>query len=212
MAPLGRRSLASATGRRIGYPIPATRPLFPEADLRDPSPVSEVPDVANWDGNGALLATLIPRDGAAGGADRHTIRQQEVAIGRGSDNDVVIDDASVSEHHARLVLAGGVWSVTDLGSVNGTRVDGEPVLDTLPLATGSLLRIGQVGLAFSPHDRWEDSVPATSDVSDAISAPAAAGTSFDLGLPERRGFPVLLVVATLLTAVVVVAWLMSRGG
>lgn len=212
MTPLGRRSLASATGRRIGYPIPATRPLFPEADLRDPSPVSEVPDVANWDGNGALLATLIPRDGAAGGTDRHTIRQQEVAIGRGSDNDVVIDDASVSEHHARLVLAGGVWSVTDLGSVNGTRVDGEPVLDTLPLATGSLLRIGQVGLAFSPHDRWEDSVPATPEVPDAISPQTTVRPGFDLGLPERRGFPVLLVVAAVLTAVVVVGWLMSRGG
>src|SRR3954447_1160086 len=49
-------------------------------------------------------------------------------IGRAPDNDVVVDDMLVSRHHAELVAgAGGVFELVDLGSHNGTFLDGRPV-------------------------------------------------------------------------------------
>lgn len=211
-APRRARSLAPATGRRIGYPTPVPREQRPEADLRDPSPVSEVPDVAPPAGDGTLLAVLVHRDGAGEAARRHSIRRTAVTIGRGEDNDVVIDQPSISEHHARLDLAEGVWTVTDLGSVNGTVVDGESAAAAVPIATGSALRFGGVDLVFLPHDRWDDSAPAEPALLDTARIARALGPEFTLGVPERRGFPVPLVVGFVITVLAMFGYLLSRGG
>ena len=48
-----------------------------------------------------------------------------VNIGRGDYNDVVIGDPSVSTMHAKLQRREAVWILTDLGSTNGTFVEGE---------------------------------------------------------------------------------------
>lgn len=128
----------------------------PEADLRADSPVSDRPAAPRVRETGPLLAVLIARGGTA---LRDTIRRPEATIGRGGDNDVVLSDPSVSEHHAVLRLAGGVWTLSDAGSVNGSWVDGEPVQGGLPVASGSTLRLGAVELVFAGHDRWEDSPP-----------------------------------------------------
>ena len=71
-------------------------------------------------------------------------------IGRAPDNDVVLDDPTVSGHHARLSWAGTTLLVEDLSSVNGTFVDGERVKNarTRP---GAELRCGEVALPWS-HD------------------------------------------------------------
>jgi DNA-binding CsgD family transcriptional regulator len=45
-------------------------------------------------------------------------------IGRGTDNDVVVDDPAVSRAHARVEREAGVYRVVDVGSTNGTSVDG----------------------------------------------------------------------------------------
>ena len=47
-------------------------------------------------------------------------------IGRSEDNDVVIVDGRVSRHHARIVADGDGFAIEDLGSSNGTFVDGQP--------------------------------------------------------------------------------------
>ena len=105
---------------------------------------------------GALLAVLILRGG--GGAPGHiSVRQPTVRIGREAGNDVVLSAASLSATHAELRLRGGVWTVTDLGSMHGSWVDGEPVYGAVPLGPGSTIRLGDVEAVFSPKDRWEDS-------------------------------------------------------
>jgi ABC transport system ATP-binding/permease protein len=64
-------------------------------------------------------------------------------IGRDPANDVVLADPNVSRFHAELALAEGVIVVRDLGSSNGTRVDGVPVgTDEMTVATGSQIGIG----------------------------------------------------------------------
>jgi len=63
-------------------------------------------------------------------------------IGRGSDCDVVLADAHASRHHARLEVRGGVFVLTDLGSTNGTRVNGHRVREVV-LGVGDKIELGQ---------------------------------------------------------------------
>ena len=50
-----------------------------------------------------------------------------ISIGRASDNDVIVDDALVSRHHCQLKLQHGAYGFADLGSRNGSFVNGQPV-------------------------------------------------------------------------------------
>lgn len=71
-------------------------------------------------------------------------------IGRANDNDVVLDDPTVSNHHARLSWSGSALLVEDLSSANGTFVDGERV-KSARTRPGADLRVGQVSIPWS-HD------------------------------------------------------------
>lgn len=65
-----------------------------------------------------------------------------VTIGRAADNDVVLDDLVVSRRHAELrALPDGTWEIADLGSHNGTFLNGAPVTRA-PLGPGDVLGIG----------------------------------------------------------------------
>ncbi|HZG42625.1 MAG TPA: FHA domain-containing protein, partial [Longimicrobium sp.] len=73
-----------------------------------------------------------------------------VVLGRAAACDVVIDDDSVSAQHARLEFDTGAWRITDLGSTNGTAVEGVKLAPQLPtpLPYGSTVRLGGVQLQF----------------------------------------------------------------
>ena len=79
-------------------------------------------------------------------------RWQTVNIGRADYNDLVIADPSVSTTHAKLQRKDDVWVLTDLGSTNGTFVEGEPVTGETALTPGTTLRFGDVAALFEPHD------------------------------------------------------------
>ncbi|AYG79072.1 ABC transporter ATP-binding/permease protein [Streptomyces hundungensis] len=65
-----------------------------------------------------------------------------VRIGRADDNDVVIDDLVVSRRHAELrVLADGTYEIVDVGSHNGTYLNGQPVARA-PVAPGDIIGVG----------------------------------------------------------------------
>ena len=68
-------------------------------------------------------------------------------LGRAPDCDVVVQHASVSRRHARLSFDGNVWSIKDLGSKNGLRVDGVPRAEA-PLHDGQWFSIGDVFCRF----------------------------------------------------------------
>lgn len=63
-------------------------------------------------------------------------------IGRDSACDLLIDDLSVSRWHARLEHAAGRWLLTDLGSTNGTRLNGWRVRDAVLVQAGDRLAFG----------------------------------------------------------------------
>lgn len=73
-------------------------------------------------------------------------------VGRASDNTIAIDDATVSAHHARLSYQAGQWILEDLGSRNGTRVNGVGVEGMLVVTYGDDLQFGEVllGLRAGP--------------------------------------------------------------
>jgi hypothetical protein len=70
-----------------------------------------------------------------------------ISIGRASDNDVILDDPQVSRHHCQLKLQHGAYSLADLGSRNGSWVNGEQVSE-VALSPGDMIRIGGTEIEF----------------------------------------------------------------
>lgn len=67
-------------------------------------------------------------------------------LGRSSQNDVAIPDGSLSRHHARITLKEGVPYLEDLGSLNGTSINGERISDSHPIHQEDEILLGQVPL------------------------------------------------------------------
>jgi len=72
-----------------------------------------------------------------------------VSVGRASTNDLTIIDDSLSRQHARLTLVDGVASVEDLGSMNGTQVNGHRITGRQTLKPGDVIRFGNVEATLS---------------------------------------------------------------
>ncbi len=66
------------------------------------------------------------------------------SLGRDVNNSIVLDDDFVSAAHAALTYRGRAWYVEDLGSTNGTFVNGSQVDGLSPIAFGDEVQIGQV--------------------------------------------------------------------
>jgi pSer/pThr/pTyr-binding forkhead associated (FHA) protein len=138
----------------------------------------------------APLASLLFRSGDMKGR-RLPIKVPVVNIGRGDYNDVVISDPSVSTMHAKLQRREAIWILTDLGSTNGTFVEGEPLKGELPLGPGTTIRFGDVIALFEPLD---EKVPATrgagTRVMDKVEVkPAAPVRSPEPALEAERPKP-----------------------
>ena len=72
-----------------------------------------------------------------------------ISIGRAPECELVLRDSRVSRRHARLAARGGVLVLTDLGSTNGTRVNGHRVSEVV-LGAGDTILIGETTLTVEP--------------------------------------------------------------
>ena len=70
------------------------------------------------------------------------LKESGVLLGRNPECTHVLDDDYASGRHARVYYDGKSWYVEDLGSTNGTHVNGERISSPTPLSSGSQLRIG----------------------------------------------------------------------
>ena len=73
---------------------------------------------------------------------------ERFSIGRLEDNDLVLDDVTVSKHHAILERFQNRWMVRDLGSRNGTAIDGVRILDEAMLQHKAELVVGKTRLVY----------------------------------------------------------------
>ena len=96
------------------------------------------------------LSWLVALNGPARGK-LYRIKQSGLTIGRESDNDIVLNDETVSRYHARLLVEPGIGNpqiyIQDLASVNGTLVNGERIVRRL-LQDEDRIAIGNALFAF----------------------------------------------------------------
>jgi len=77
--------------------------------------------------------------------NRYTLEGEQVSVGRVPDNDIQLDDFTVSRQHAVFVRQGKAWLLRDLGSLNGTYVNNQRV-DESPVRHGDDVQIGRFRL------------------------------------------------------------------
>ncbi len=82
--------------------------------------------------------------------ERYQLPPGRVRLGRGTENQVVLDDSRVSRQHAEIFLRGSEWYLRDLGSTNGTYVNGYGIRERA-LESGDRVSLGGVELVF--HSR-----------------------------------------------------------
>ena len=80
-----------------------------------------------------------------------------MTIGRGSDADIVIDNAAISRQHATLELRAGQYFLTDHYSLNGTIVNDQKIESTVAINEGDKLQIGKFVLAPAPEGEDSES-------------------------------------------------------
>lgn len=157
--------------------------------LPDTQPGRKTPPSAE----AAPLASLLFRSGDFKGK-RLPIKVPVANIGRGDYNDVVISDASVSTMHAKLQRREAIWILTDLGSTNGTFVEGERISGEAALTPGTTLKFGDIIALFEPLD---DHVPAArtnqTRMMDRLDSAVAAAPGPEEPKPVRSQRPIRVV-------------------
>ena len=108
--------------------------------------------VSGVDSLPAGSALLVVKRGPNAGS-RFLLDRDTTSAGRHPDSDIFLDDVTVSRRHAEFRRDGAEFVVVDVGSLNGTYVNREPV-DTAVLANGDEVQIGKFRLVFltGPRD------------------------------------------------------------
>jgi ABC-type multidrug transport system ATPase subunit/pSer/pThr/pTyr-binding forkhead associated (FHA) protein len=136
----GQRSVAISSGASPQAPIPVP-----------------VPPVSSPLAAPASAQTMVVKPGSgslnqpapqAGGPQPQLLMQvafngkPQLSVGRAPDNDITLDGLQISNHHARLVNAGGTITVEDAGSTNGVYVNGARITGRRPLQARDIVQVG----------------------------------------------------------------------
>jgi pSer/pThr/pTyr-binding forkhead associated (FHA) protein/tetratricopeptide (TPR) repeat protein len=134
-----------------------------------------------------VAVKLIFKPGAANVTD-YEMTQDEVSIGRGKDCDIVLNDKKASRKNSLIRRAGLNFVVKDLGSANGTFVNGVKV-DEQELSGDDVIKIGGIEFTFKAL-----STDYEAREKDFLSIPLESDEpELDLGLPvESEGMPILM--------------------
>lgn len=115
-------------------------------DLETSPGTSGESSVSGVEGLPVGSALLVVKRGPNAGS-RFLLDQPTTSAGRHPDSDIFLDDVTVSRRHAEFRLDTGDFQVVDVGSLNGTYVNREPV-DSATLANGDEVQIGKFRLVF----------------------------------------------------------------
>lgn len=146
----GQRSVAISSGASPQAPIPI--PVPPSSGpLAAPASAQTMVVKA---GSGSLNQ---PSPSAGGGAQPQLLMQvafdgkPQLTVGRAPDNDITLDGLQISNHHARLVNAGGQITVEDVGSTNGVYINGARITGRRPLQPRDIVQVGPFVLQADPR-------------------------------------------------------------
>lgn len=106
---------------------PAPRANVPAAPSRQPTRLQPVLDI----------------DG-----QRYSLNAPSIVLGRSSEADILVDDTGVSRRHLEIQTAGGTTTAVDLGSTNGSYVNGHKVAGSMELTDGSTITMGRTKIIF----------------------------------------------------------------
>ncbi|MFZ4734897.1 MAG: FHA domain-containing protein [Bradymonadia bacterium] len=128
------------------------------------------------------------------GGETFELGRREIIIGRTDENDVVVNHRSISRNHAKIVVRDASFTIIDLASSNGVKVNGEQ-FGTVTLVNGDIIELGHVKLRFVGPGESYTFTPA--DIDDvALESSASTGR--------------LVVIALLLAAIAIGTFYLVR--
>ena len=114
----------------------------------------------------------------------YIIDQNEIIIGRDGNSDICIDNIAVSRNHARITKGPDDYLVEDMGSINGTFVNGHWV-SKKPLNAGDEISIGKYSLVIYFEDDPADATAAATATAAAKNRPIEEGyNTYKMGLKD----------------------------
>jgi tetratricopeptide (TPR) repeat protein len=131
--------------------------------------------------------------------------REELTIGRADDNDLKLTDPKVSRHHARIERQGKNYILHDLGSANGTMVEGERLSGPHKLQQGARFLIGDTEMSYlEPGQAFEDTltVPVAARAPDAGATRPAPQEGASRGLIVGLGIAGALLIVALIAVIV----------
>jgi FHA domain/zinc-ribbon domain len=116
-----------------------TQTYTPEENADEDGPLDEI---------AAEGPALVVRSGGGRAGEHFSPEGERTTVGRSPDNDIFLDDVTVSRKHAVLVQDGGEFRIEDLGSLNGTFVNRRRIDAATRLESGDEVQIGKYRLSF----------------------------------------------------------------
>jgi hypothetical protein len=156
----------------------------------------------------------------------YPLEAQEITIGRDSNNTVPINDPEISRKHARMELRGSAYAIQDLGSTNGTFVNGQRLSGIQVLNPGDSVSFGEGVMLtyeaiYDPNATVASSSAGAARMTTPLRRPAPASPApqptpapvysgqvpagpLPEETPKKKGFPIWLLIVILLVIVICV--------
>jgi hypothetical protein len=138
-----RLTVAAAPARASEVEEPETTVLLSVVEDDAAETVTEAP--ATHDKPGPIPTLVVKRGPNAGSS--FVVSSDRVTIGRHPDSDFFLDDITVSRRHAEIRREGDIYTVKDVGSLNGTYLNGQR-MEAAELHSGDELRVGKYVIVF----------------------------------------------------------------
>jgi pilus assembly protein CpaF len=131
-----------------------------------------------------LILTLAEKGGESKDL---TFDKTEIRVGRVRDNDIVLPKGNVSKHHCRLLLQNGQLLVEDLGSTNGTYVNGRKIAEATSISTSDKVFVGDFAIRVTGGVRAAE--PQLGSTPPPYAPSTAEAGSLSTALPRRAPPP-----------------------